>query len=175
VLKEYDLWELVEKLVVLSTYLITLEAHEKKEIKADRVVLDSVKHPLIPHLSEKRMTKEMFDSLVGLFQSTNMNRNMVLINRLVSVHKPRYDNTTIYLMRITQVCDQIATIGAKIEDVELMNVAFNGLPKSRNHFSNYFALERNSHFCRGFGMITSRKRLGRSLKKKSRDMKRRRS
>jgi hypothetical protein len=32
-------------------------------------------------------------------------------------------------MRITQVLDYLATIGEKIEDVELMNVELNGLPK----------------------------------------------
>jgi hypothetical protein len=79
----------------------TLEAHNKKEIKAERVLLDSVKDHLIPHLSEKKMAKEMFDALVSLFQRKNMNRKMVLRNKLRSVHMSRYDNVTNYLMRIT--------------------------------------------------------------------------
>jgi hypothetical protein len=111
-----------------------LEAHEKKEIKVERVILDSVKDHLIPHLSEKKMTKEMFDALVGLFQSTNMNRKMVLRNKLRSVQMSRYDNVTSYFMRITQVHDQLAAIGEKMDDVELMNVALNGLPKSWEPF-----------------------------------------
>jgi hypothetical protein len=72
-LKEYDLWELVEKEVVPPIDLTTLVAHEKKEIKDERVILDSVKEHLIIHLFEKNTDKEMFDALVGLFQSTNMN------------------------------------------------------------------------------------------------------
>jgi hypothetical protein len=59
-LKEYDLWEVVDKVVAP---LIDLEAHEKKGIKAERVILDSMKDHLIHHLSEKNMTKEMFDAL----------------------------------------------------------------------------------------------------------------
>jgi hypothetical protein len=59
------------------------------------------------------MTKEMFDSLVGLFQSTNMNRKMVLRNKLRLVQMSRSDNVTNYFMRITQVCDQLAAIGEK--------------------------------------------------------------
>jgi hypothetical protein len=66
-LKEYDLWELVDKVVAPLMDPTTLEAHNKKEIKAKRVLLDSVKDHLIPHLSEKKMTKDMFDALVGLF------------------------------------------------------------------------------------------------------------
>jgi hypothetical protein len=101
-LKEYDLWELVDKVVTPPTDLAALEAHNKKEIKAERVLLDSVKDHLIPHLSKKKTTKEMFDALVSLFQSKNMNRKMVLRNKLRSMQMSRSDNVTSYLMRITQ-------------------------------------------------------------------------
>jgi hypothetical protein len=133
-LKEYDLWELVDKAVTPPTDLTTLDAHNKKEIKAERVLLDSVKDHLIPHLNEKKMTKEMFDALVSLFQSKNMNRKMILRNKLRSVQMSRSDNVTSYLMRITQVCDELAAIGEKTEDAELVNVALNGLPKSWEPF-----------------------------------------
>jgi hypothetical protein len=115
-LKEYDIWELVDKVVVPPTDPTNLEAHNKKEIKVERVLLDSVKDHLIPHLSEKKTTKEMFDAFVGLFQSTNMNRKMVLRNRLMSIHMSRYDNVTIYFMMITQVHDQLAAIAEKTEN-----------------------------------------------------------
>ena len=62
VLKEYDLWELVDKVVTPLTDLISLEYHNKKEIKGERVLLDFVKDHLIPHLNEKKTTKEMFDA-----------------------------------------------------------------------------------------------------------------
>ena len=81
-LKEYDLWEFVDKVVAPPTYPTALTAHKKKMIKAGRVILDSMKDHLIPHLSEKKTAKEMFDALVGLFQITNMNTKMVLRNRL---------------------------------------------------------------------------------------------
>jgi hypothetical protein len=133
-LKEYDLWELVDKVVTPPDNLTTLDAHNKKDIKAERVLLDLVKDHLIPHLNEKKMTKDMFDALVSLFQRKNMNRKMILRNKLRLVHMSRSDNVTNYLMRITQVCDQLASIGEKKEDAELMNVALNGLPKSWEPF-----------------------------------------
>jgi hypothetical protein len=46
------------------TDLLALEAHEKKEIKFEWVILDLVKDILIPDLSEKKMTKDMLDSLI---------------------------------------------------------------------------------------------------------------
>ena len=99
-LREYDLWELVEKVVVPQTNPADLEVHQKKEIKFEWLLLDSVKDHLIPHLSEKNITKEMFDVLVGLFHRTNMNRKMVLRNRLRSMQLSISNNVTSYFMRI---------------------------------------------------------------------------
>jgi len=84
-LKEYDLWELLEKVVVPLTDPQDLVAHEKKEIKVERVNLDSVKYHLISHLFEKKTTQQMFDSLVKLFQRTKMNKKMVLRNKIRSM------------------------------------------------------------------------------------------
>jgi hypothetical protein len=67
------------------------------------------------------MTKEMFDALVSLFQRKKMNRKMILRNKLRSVHMSILDNVTSYLMRITQVHDGLASIGEKIDDIDLMN------------------------------------------------------
>jgi hypothetical protein len=56
-LKEFGIWELVDKLLTPLKYPTTLEAHNKKEIKVERVLLDSMKYHLIPHLTENNMTK----------------------------------------------------------------------------------------------------------------------
>jgi 2-phosphoglycerate kinase len=106
-LKENDLWEIVDKVVPSPTDLQQLAAHEKKEIRAMRVILDVVKDHLIPHLFEKKTTKEMFDALVSLYQSENINRKMVLRNKLRSTQMSRSDSVTSYLMKITQICDQL--------------------------------------------------------------------
>ena len=81
-LKEYDLWELVDKAVTPPTDLTTFDAHNKKEIKAERVLLDSVKYHLTHHLTKKKTIKDMCDSLVILFESKNMNRKILLRNKL---------------------------------------------------------------------------------------------
>jgi len=122
VLKEYDLWELVDKLVTPSIDSTTLEAHNKNNIKENRVLLDSVKDHIIPHLIEKKMAKYMFYSLVILFKRKNMNKKIVLRNKLISVHMSRYDNVASYLMRITHVCDHLTAMREKMEDTKLVNV-----------------------------------------------------
>jgi hypothetical protein len=51
-------------------------------VKAKQVILDAMKDHLIPHISEKKIMKEMFDALVSLYQSENINRKMILRNKL---------------------------------------------------------------------------------------------
>jgi hypothetical protein len=46
----------------------------------------------------------------------------------------RSSNVTYYFMRITQVRDQLAVVEKKLDDVELVNVALNGFPKSWEPF-----------------------------------------
>jgi hypothetical protein len=109
--------------------LVALESHEKKEIKVEWVILDSVKDPIISHLLDKNKTKYMFYTMVGLFQITNMIRKMVLRNKRISMQMSRSYNVTIYFMRITSLCDHFADTREKLDDVELVNVALNGFPK----------------------------------------------
>jgi hypothetical protein len=70
-----------------------LAAHKKKEVKAKQMILDAIKDHLIPHISVKKTTKEMFDALVSLYQSENIKRTMILQNKLRSIEMTRsYSN-----------------------------------------------------------------------------------
>lgn len=58
-----------------------LAAHVKKEAKAKRIILDLVKDHFLPHIvdmfgitSSLISSKNMFDTLVGVFQSTCVSR-----------------------------------------------------------------------------------------------------
>jgi hypothetical protein len=81
-LKEHDLWEITKKFVPTPTDVAEKATLEKKDIKAQRVILDAVKDHLIPHVAEKQSAREMFKTLVDLFQSDNLNRKKVLRNKL---------------------------------------------------------------------------------------------
>jgi hypothetical protein len=69
-MEEVDLWEHVEKVVPELVDPMKLVAHHKKEAKAKRIILDLVKDHFIPHIAEKMTGKDMFEALVGLFQSS---------------------------------------------------------------------------------------------------------
>jgi hypothetical protein len=132
---------------------------DKKDIKAQRVILEAIKDHLIPHVAEKTRSKEMLDALVSLFQSDNMSRKMILKTKLRECRMSTSDNVTSYLMRITQIRDQLAAVGETILDAELVNVALNGFSKAWEPFIMGIVPERNFPSGRDFGMTAFRRRL----------------
>ena len=133
-LEENDLKEYVEMVIPNPKDAQELAAHKKREVKAKRVLLDYVKDHLIPHISEKKTGKEMYDALVGLYQKRNINRKLILRHKLRSIEMPNSDTVVSYLMRITEICDHLVPIGEVVDDTELVNVALNGFPRSWEPF-----------------------------------------
>jgi hypothetical protein len=64
----------------------------------------------------------------------DLNRKMVLRNKLRSIQMSRSNNVTSYFMRITQTCDQLAIIGEKVDETKLVKVALNGFTKTWEPF-----------------------------------------
>jgi hypothetical protein len=62
VLKENKIYSYVKSIVAAPTIdPVALDLHEVKEAKGQRIIMDGVKDHLIPHLAEKKTTKEMWD------------------------------------------------------------------------------------------------------------------
>jgi hypothetical protein len=132
-LQENELWDIVENIathsVVVPTDATLLAAYTKKSIKAKRIILDSMKDHLIPHLTGKSNAYEMWESLKKLYQSTNGNQKMVLREKLKSIKMTKAENVVTYLTRLTQVRDDLGSVGEAIVDSELVRTKLNGVSK----------------------------------------------
>ena len=64
-----------------------------------------------------------------LYQSSNENRKMVLCEKLKSIKMVKDEGMVTYLTWITQVRDELAVVGEKVEDGELVRQALNGVAK----------------------------------------------
>jgi hypothetical protein len=129
VLMEDGLWDFANTIMTPPTDPKDLAAHELKDVKAKRIILDVVKDHLILHISEKKSSREMFVALTNLFQSNNTNRKIVLRENLRDTKMTRSDTVTIYLTKITQVCDQQTVVGEVVTDEVLVRMALNGFSK----------------------------------------------
>lgn len=58
-----------------------------------------------------------------------MNKKVFLKNKLRYMYMPSLGSVTTYLVKITQIRNQLVAIGEKVEVVELINVALNGFTK----------------------------------------------
>jgi hypothetical protein len=67
VLEENGLWEYVEGSIAAPVDPVQQVAHNKKDVKARRIIVDGVKDHIIPHLSGKKTAKDMWEALVKLY------------------------------------------------------------------------------------------------------------
>ena len=133
-LEEYELWEIVEQTVLVPTDTTLRVEFKKKNVKAKRIILDSIKDHIIPHVVGKDFAFQMWESLGNLYQSSNQNRKMVLREKLRSTKMSSGESVTSYLTRVSQVRDELAAVGAVVDSAELIRVALNGFSKSWESF-----------------------------------------
>jgi hypothetical protein len=130
ILRENKIWSFVSTIVVApTTDPIALDLHEVKEAKAQRLILDGVKDHLIPHLAEKKTTKEMWDALKNLYEAKNENQKMALKDKLHDTKMGKGESVASYLTRVAQVKDELAAVGEVISDSELVRIALKGFTK----------------------------------------------
>jgi hypothetical protein len=101
VLMENGLWEFANTKVTPPTDPKDLAAHELKDVKVRRIILDAMKDHLIPRISEKKSSREMFVVLMNIFHSSNTNKKIVLREKLKDTKMTKLDTMTNYLTNIT--------------------------------------------------------------------------
>jgi hypothetical protein len=82
ILDENDLLEYVTVGVPEPDEAEQKTKHKKTEKKAKRIVSDSVKDHLIPHISELQTARQMYEALNRLYESKDISRNLTLRNQL---------------------------------------------------------------------------------------------
>lgn len=103
-------------------------------MQAKRITLDAIKDHLIPCVSRKTHTFEMWESLTKLYQSSNENRKMVLWEKLRSTKKTKTDIISTYLTKISQMKDELAVVGETIQPTQLVRIALGGFSKKWDVF-----------------------------------------
>ena len=66
--------------------------YKKNLVRAKRIIADSVKDHLIPHISSMKTPKEMFDALSRLYEGRNINRKMTLRTQLKNAKMQKFES-----------------------------------------------------------------------------------
>ena len=94
-LEEHELWYCVEKIVTILAEAGGFADYNKKMSKRKQVILNQMKDPLIPHII-RNIRKEMFDVLVTLYQSENINQKTLMRNKLGATQMSKRNITELH-------------------------------------------------------------------------------
>ena len=134
ILDASDAEEHIDSTKAAPTNTVDLIAWKKIDSRAMLIIMDGVKDHIVPHLPSKTTTTEMWTTLESLYESKNENRKMVLQERMGNTKMAKGEGVVPYLMRLTQIRDELGAIGSKIVDQELVQIAFNGFSKPWDTF-----------------------------------------
>jgi hypothetical protein len=112
-----------------------MEKFKDNDINAMSITVDSIKDHLIPYISHLDSSKKIYDSLTNLFSVRNIGQVISLKNELRDMKMNDDDNITSYLVRMSQLRDQLQSIEEIISEKELVNIVLNGIPKTWDSFS----------------------------------------
>ena len=134
-----------------------MEKFKYSDINSMSIIADSIKDHFIPYISHLDSSKKMYDSLTNLFSVRNIGQVMSLKNELRDMKMNDDDNITSYLVRISQLRDQLQAIEEIISEKELVNIVLNGLPKTWDAFATS---KRSIPHLNNFGLVVHKKNQG---------------
>jgi hypothetical protein len=110
ILEENDLEDFVKEEVPEHNEDEAKAMYKKNLVKAKRIIVDSIKDHLIPHVSSLTTPKQIFDALSRLYEGKNINRNMTLRTQLKNVKMQSSETIQSYFTRVSQIKEQLEAI-----------------------------------------------------------------
>ena len=108
--------------------------HKRNLLKAKRIISDSIKDHLIPHVSSFKTLKEVFDALTKMFKGKNINKKMTLRNQLKNANIQNSETMQSYFKMGSQIKEQLEVVKENVEEVQIVMTTLNGLPRSWDSF-----------------------------------------
>ena len=107
----------------------TKTKYRRGEVKAKMIITYSIHKHLLSYISERGISKEMYDKLVSLFRARNANQVLFFKNKLKNIMKGKEESIQSYFMRPTEIMNDLLAIGEELVDRELVLIALGGLPR----------------------------------------------
>jgi hypothetical protein len=134
ILEENDLARFVKEEVPKPDDATEKEKFQKDTIRAKRIIADSIKDHLIPYVSSKKTSKEIFDALTKLYEGKNINRKMNLRTQLKNTKMQKGEMIQEYFSRISEFKEQLEANGDTIDEYKLIMTDLNGLTRPWDAF-----------------------------------------
>jgi hypothetical protein len=93
----------------------------------------SVSDSMIMHIQDAKSPKQAWDTLVKMYNTNTQARKMQLKQELHNLQKDKM-NINDYSTKVKNLADALASIGALVDDEDLVAVTLNGLGKNYSQF-----------------------------------------
>jgi hypothetical protein len=133
-LEEDDLLDVVTKTLPATTTDIEKKIRKEEDVKARKLIIYSVRDHLLPRIANLKTTYDMYEALKEMFESDNTLRALTLKSQLQSTKMTKGDTVSIFFMKLSEIKEQLETIGEIMSDRELVLTTLNNLPKSWEPF-----------------------------------------
>ena len=118
-----------------NAFVVAQTKYKKGEVKANKIIVDSIHKPLVAYISDLETSKKMYERLVGMFKVNNVNQILFLKNKLKDIKMDRGESIQSYFMRITEIKNDLLSIGEITGDRELSLIAFGGFTRDWDVFN----------------------------------------
>ena len=106
----------------------------KRRNKAEKIIIDAVKDHILPSIEKLMSAYEVFKTIQNMVEINNANRLLSLRQQLLNIKMIKGETMSSYFLRITELRDQISTIGNNVDDLLLSLIALRGLSISWESF-----------------------------------------
>jgi hypothetical protein len=133
-LEEDDLLDVVTKTLPDTATDVEKKIRKEEDVKARKLIIYSVRDHLLPRIANLKTTYDMYEALKEMFESDNTLRALTLKSQLQSTKMTKGDTVSIFFMKLSEIKEQLETIGEIMSDRELVLTTLNNLPKTWEPF-----------------------------------------
>jgi hypothetical protein len=134
ILQERDLEKYVTTVVEEPMNNARRAAFRKSQSNAKRIIFDSDKDSIMPTMTSLMTAKESMDTLVNLYEKHAPSQKRTLKHKLKYLKMEKGESVVSFCSRIAQIRDQLLVTGVTVDDDDLVQAIFDGLPFSWDTF-----------------------------------------
>lgn len=134
ILEELELENFIEKDMPIPEDEIEKATWKRRNNKAKKIIVDSVKEHILPSIENLKKAFEIFTTIKNAFEINNSSRLITLKNQLMNIKMNKGETISSYFGRISEIRNHLNSIGNKVEDQELSILTLRGLPISWDAF-----------------------------------------
>jgi hypothetical protein len=134
ILQEHDLEQYVTTVVEEPTTNARRATFKKSRAKAKQIIFDSVKDSIMPPMTSLMSVKDYIDTLVNLYGKHAPSQKTTLKHKLKYLKMEKGESIASFCSRIAQIRDHLLVTGLTVDDADLVQAIFDGLPSSWETF-----------------------------------------